>query len=397
MEAAGPEINVGVMLALSPRAALERYQPFVRRLAEDAGRALGAASGGRWLLHAEEPVRLSSDDPRRPSDFLDEASLRMVEGPFDLVVVVTDVGLVSRRQRVVAGLASSVSRVVVLSTRKLLLAPRGEATRELASEAVRWNAATLLVHLVGHLFGRGHAAAPGEVMAPWRWEPERRVVPSFSPAARRALARAVSGFPEREYTGTGFWGTLGFHLLSALRHPGQVLRPVVRSRAPLLPLSLPTLATAAVAPTFILIFTAEIWDAGLNMAPGVTWSFAVGSILVATWYITVVQNLFFPHEEKRAITEHVAVVNVSVLLTMLLAMAGLFAMVALLMLFVEVYIFPDGLIATWPTLTDPTVGMAERVQIAAFISTIGVLTGALAGGLESRAVIRHLALFRDEP
>ena len=28
---------------------------------------------------------------------------------------------------------------------------------------------------------------------------------------------------------------------------------------------------------------------------------------------------------------------------------------------------------------------------------VGILTGALAGGLESRMIIRHLALFSDEP
>ena len=52
---------------------------------------------------------------------------------------------------------------------------------------------------------------------------------------------------------------------------------------------------------------------------------------------------------------------------------------------------------TWPTLEDPLVDTWDKVRLAAFISTVGVLTGALAGGLESRTVIRHLALFLDEP
>lgn len=34
---------------------------------------------------------------------------------------------------------------------------------------------------------------------------------------------------------------------------------------------------------------------------------------------------------------------------------------------------------------------------AAFISMVGVTAGAPAGGLESRTIIRHLALFEDEP
>jgi predicted Zn-dependent protease len=391
------EINAGVVLALSPGADVEAMRAFARRAAEDARGELEDASGVRWIFHHEEPARLAGDDPRRPSDFLDEASLRMVEGPYDMVLVVTDVGLVSRKRRVVAGLASSVSHVAVLSTRKLLIAPRGKPVRRLDSDEVRANAAALLLHLTGHLLGLDHDARSGGAMAPYQFREELRQIPRFPPAARRELARRAERFPEREHTGQGILGVLWFHLMSLLRHPVLALKPLLRNRAPLLPLALPSLATAAVAPTFILVFTAEIWDVGLNLPEREAWGFAIISVLAATWYLVEVQGLFFPHKEKRVITEHMAVVNISILLTMLLAMLGLFLMVALLMLAVEVFIFPPGLISTWPTLQDPEVTLRDRFVLAAFISTVGVLTGALAGGVESRTVIRHLALFRDDP
>lgn len=150
------------------------------------------------------------------------------------------------------------------------------------------------------------------------------------------------------------------------------------------------------APVFILVFTAEIWDVGLNMASSTAATFAILSILAATTHLVRVQNLFFPQKEQRIVSEHLAAVNVAIVLTMLLAMVGLFLMLALLILFIEFFIFPSGLIATWPTLEDPEVTLLDRFILAAFISTNGMLTGALAGGLESRAVIRHLALFDDE-
>lgn len=190
---------------------------------------------------------------------------------------------------------------------------------------------------------------------------------------------------------------LRFHLTSAARNPGQVLRAVWRSRAPLLPLSLPGLATAAVAPALILVFTAEIWDVGLHMADAVATSFAAAAVLAATGFLVSVQNLFFPRKDRRRITEHIAVVNMTVFLTVLLAVVGLFVMVGALMLVVETCVFPPDLIAAWPTLEDPDVTLGDKVRLAAFMSTVGVLTGALAGGLESRNVIRHLALFREEP
>jgi hypothetical protein len=49
---------------------------------------------------------------------------------------------------------------------------------------------------------------------------------------------------------------------------------------------------------------------------------------------------------------------------------------------------------TWPTLSKPEILLEDKIRIAVFISTVGVTTGALAGGLESRTIIQHLALFR---
>lgn len=391
------EVNVGVLLALASGAETDRVAAFADRFVEDIRSELEPVTGQRWVFDLTDPIHLSNDDARRPSDFLDEASLRMVQGPYDLVLVVTDVGVVSRKQRVVEGLASEISRIAVLSIRRLLISPRGRPPRALEDAAVRANAATLALHLLGHILGLDHAAGEGSAMAPFRFDEERREVLRYDPAVRARLRARAADIPERTQASRGPLSSLAFHLASALRNSGVVLRPLWRNRAILLPLSLPSLATAAVAPTFILVFTAEIWDVGLNLPPHVAATFAGLSILAATWYLVRVQNLFFPQKEKRVLTEHLAALNVTVPLAMLLAMVGLFGMVSLLMLFIEFFIFPTGLIATWPTLNDPEVTLMDRFILASFISTNGVLTGALAGGLKSRALIRHLALFEDDP
>lgn len=51
----------------------------------------------------------------------------------------------------------------------------------------------------------------------------------------------------------------------------------------------------------------------------------------------------------------------------------------------------------WPSLEDPAVDFVDLVRVGVFISTIGVLSGALAGGVENRMALRHLALFLDRP
>lgn len=394
-----PEMVVGVMVAHSRSADKEGLQAFSRQLVQDVKEEMESATGIKWIFHLTDPTLLESDSPHRPSDFLDDASLRIGEGPYDAVLVVTDVGLLSRRKRIEAGLASSVSRIMVLSTRKLTMASRGEPLRPLSSEAVRWNGATLLLHLLGHISGLSHKDADeSKLMVPFEFREERDTVPRFNADERERLHKRGELLPEREFVGGTLLEGLIFHILMAFRHPKEVMIPLLKNGALFLPLSLPGLATAAVAPSFLLVFTAEIWDVGLNMSNLTTTIYAVASILAASFYLVRVQNLFLPRKEKRILTEHLAVANSVIFLSILLACIGLFILVGALMFVIEIYIFPEGLMKTWPTLLDlPEIHWTHKLRLAAFISTIGVTTGALAGGLDNKVVIQHLALFRDKP
>ncbi|CAN5683133.1 hypothetical protein BH23GEM11_BH23GEM11_01510 [soil metagenome] len=402
-----PHIQIGVMTVPSPRADVDALRAVARRATEDITTVLENVTHAAVTFHMEMPGSVPDDDPRRAADFLNDASLRMVEQQYDAMLVFTSVPIVSRRERIVPGLASELARVAVLSARRLQGSGRGKPPHELGSDAVRWNAAALLLHLMGHLLGLEHAKGgdndgegPGDlVMAPFLADHERRGLPGFSEDSKQRLPALAARFPERVDRDEGTWSELRFHAASALRHPRQALLPVLRSWAPFLPLRLPRLATAALAPALILVFTAEIWDAGFHMTSGEVWSFAFASILLSTLYLLMAQKLFLPHKERRYHTEHLAVVNVGILLAVLAAAAGLFAMLMALMLGIQIFIFPPDLIREWPSLEldSVTIEFVDQLRIAALISTIGVLTGALGGGLESRHVIRHLALFRSSP
>jgi hypothetical protein len=125
--------------------------------------------------------------------------------------------------------------------------------------------------------------------------------------------------------------------------------------------------------------------------------FAIASIVTAAGYLLFAQNLSFPRKRHRVVTEHTALVNVTVFLVLVLAMVGLFVLVWAVILVIEIAVFPPNLMSDWPSLEEPTVGVVDLVRTGAFISTIGVLSGALAGGLESRAIVGHLALFARRP
>lgn len=85
----------------------------------------------------------------------------MLAGPFDMVVVITDVPLVSSRERFVPGLSSPLSRVAVISTKSLRSAPREMPKRSLDEDSVlgtvfdafwknnKWSVGLLEDHLEG--------------------------------------------------------------------------------------------------------------------------------------------------------------------------------------------------------------------------------------------------------
>ena len=391
------QVSVGLLVAHAPGTEPERLRAFARRAAEDAVDELSTATDVTWRFSLEDGARLADHDRRRPSEFLDRATHRMVEGPYDLVVVVTDAPLVSSRERLVPGLASPLSRVAVISTRQLRSGPREQPQYALDDEAVRWNGATLLVHLVGHLLSARHRDAEGGVMEPFRFSPDRRAVPPMDADVETHLHRIAEEIPATEVSPRGPLSRLAFHVRSAVRDSGRVLQALANSRAPLLPLSLPKLSTAAVTPTLVIVFSAEAWDVGFHMGNATAVLYAVTSVLTAAVYLLFAQNLTFPRKRHRVVTEHTALVNVTVFLILVGTMVGLFALVWAIILLIELVVFPPNLMSNWPSLDDPTVGFVDLVRTGAFISTIGVLSGALAGGLESRTILSHLTLFLDRP
>ena len=393
-----PEMYVGILVAVGPTGNKEELHVYANQLIKDVKEKLEEGTGIKWFFEIADTVHLENDKVRSPSEFLDSASQIMAEGPYDIVNVITDVGLMSRKKRIEAGLCSSVARIIVISTRKLITTGRNKETRSLHDEHVRFNSALLFLHLTGHMLGlKDVSAVNSKIMGTVDFNRELKTIPSYNTREKEILRKKAPKAPDRELKNGNAVETFIFHVLMTGRHLKEFFKPLLENKSPLLFLFLPGLATAAIAPALILIFTAETWDVGLGMTNGTATFFAVISILGASFYLVRIQSLFLPRKEKRILTEHLAVANSVIYFSIFFACIGLFSLVAGLMLVIEVYIFPPDLIQTWPTLDKPEVSLADKIRLAVFISTVGVTTGALAGGLESRTFIQNLALFRDKP
>lgn len=390
-----PQMEVGILISFNKEGNDKALRLYAEQLIKDVKPELDESSGIPWHFDITDTTTLETDRSRTPSEYLDRASLIMAEGPYDLMLVITDVGLMSRKNNLEAGLSSSVTRTIVISTRSLTVTGRNKDNLTLDDPGVRFNGAALFLHQVGHILGLKHASlASSRIMGIDSFISERSAVPSFSEKEQKKLRSRSKKAPDRELRNGNQLETFIFHILMTFRHPREFFIPLLRNGAVLLPLSLPSLATAAVAPAIILIFSAEIWDVGLGMTNATAAFFAVISIMLASFYLVRVQSLFLPRKEKRILTEHLAVTNSVIYFSIFFACIGLFFIVGVLMMIIEIYVFPEDLMKTWPTLSQPEILLEDRIRIAVFISTIGVTTGALAGGLESRTLVQHLALFR---
>lgn len=232
MDEKPPETTPGTTLAstgTSDHDDRHELYEFARQMVEDATAELHAATDTAWQFVAEESIHLSDNAARRPSQFLDDAMDRIVEGPYDIIVVATDVSLLSRTRRSVPGLASTVSRVVVVSTYKLVTGPREKPVRPLDAPAVRWNAGALLLHLLGHVPGAGHGEADGGVMEPFEFDRMRRDTPNFDADTEAYLHRIAREIPETSLS-RGRLGRLAFHARTAVRNPGQIIASLRNSQ-----------------------------------------------------------------------------------------------------------------------------------------------------------------------
>jgi hypothetical protein len=112
-----PEVHADMVLVVTPAAPIEPLHQRAQRLVDDIRPEMDRAKGARWVFGVLEPVRPSDDDPRLTFDFLDEASLQMVEAPLDLVLVVTDTGRVTVRGDVPWAAFTSTSRGTIRDRR----------------------------------------------------------------------------------------------------------------------------------------------------------------------------------------------------------------------------------------------------------------------------------------
>lgn len=136
-------MDVGFLIAIKNLKERNEMIAYARQLAEDVKPELEETTGIKWNFDISDIFELENDRSRSPSYFLDRASMSMAVGPYDLVCVITAVGLMSRRNIQVSGISSLITRIIAMSTKQLTSTGKNQERLDLDCANVRYKSASL--------------------------------------------------------------------------------------------------------------------------------------------------------------------------------------------------------------------------------------------------------------
>ncbi len=313
-----------------------------------------------------------------PLELLELGAEEKLARHWDYVLVLVPNELTPRHRVAAVGVPSSALEAAVLSTARL-----GNGA-PLADRV-----AALALHLLGHLFGLGHAESGP--MRPFE-EPAEASLEPYPPEQRETVVENL-----REVTDARLeeqrarWAALTFYWRAFWSDPRGIVRDILGVRPWNMPLYLGRLTAAAAVSLVYLLLTAESWEVGAHL--GRAWLLAApaASVLVATVFLFWGQNLSQVGREH-GWREQLARTRIVLFGTLVLGLASLW-FVLFAVSWAVAAALPLDVFAGWAGVPP------ERLSIpgyAAFMATIGVLAAALGGNLEEEAEIKAELLFDEE-
>ncbi len=385
--------TVGVMRVAVEKADDARFEAIVARAVERFRGELRDLSLQVNLLAFAGPHLTPAAGTYAPLDFLHLGITEKLERRIPFLLIVTEVDLTASTLSYVVALPSQLTNVGIVSTKRLDPAFWGDAEDE---DTTVDRLAALLLHTFGHLVNLPHHPNPGNAMYDFRRVEHLGRMQALT-AEQRALVEqtlpresheAVS--PERPSPWLRGWLSVEW----TLGNLASIGTAVARSNPFRLFARLPTLLATALSVIIVLFFSSEVWDVASTVGAVQLTTFSLAAISASAAVLYKAFSFGRVLSRDRLLAETTVVTSVATGLALFLTMLLVYALFFGLTYLGIVTVFPERLMATWPTV-DPAVRTADHLRLSAFLAAIGVLAGSLGGRADSRDLVRNV-LFLDE-
>lgn len=338
--------------------------------------------------------------PVEPSLLLQQAVEERDSRHWDFALVLTASELVGNYSSFCFAALSRPLDAAVLSLSLIdPLALGVEANRDERVERIARRLSRLMLHSIGHLSGLSRSDHPNDLMYHPTHAGSLDLMAGMDAESIERQRQTLAAIADQRLEEGSRGRALGkpvFAIRAAWINRKEIYRAVWAARPWQFPKRLSRLTIASFSALAILYITAEAWDLALAQGRLRLWSLFFSSLVATTIYVAVRQQLLVRRGTRKS--EQSIVTSTSAIGIVFAGMTTTWATLFGVGVVLAHLLFPAALIAEWAAsaLSSPEdLVWTDRLQMAVFTASLGLMIGALGASFESQHYFRHI-IFVDE-
>ncbi|TWT31049.1 hypothetical protein KOR34_44230 [Posidoniimonas corsicana] len=256
----------------------------------------------------------------------------------------------------------------------------------------------LVLRGLGRLCGLAIDETAGRVMSSFQvvadLDDAQPLLPEQWERLRETLQQTADPRLEEETTAAR-QGPVRFYAKAGWRNRHEIINGVRQAQPWQMPLRLTRLTIAAVTTVLVLVMTAEAWELGTRQPAATVVGLTLVSMAVTIYYVLSRQNLLL-RGRTGGLSEQVVTTNLTTIAIVAAGILTTYTVLYLLTLAVTLALFDAGLVASWAPTLEGRAGWGNYVGFAGFVSSVGIVIGALGVSFEGQNYFRHITFVDEE-
>ena len=324
-----------------------------------------------------------------PLDFLEIGLAEKLERDLPFLLIVTEVDLASSSLAYTLALASQLTNITVMPTRRLVSEFWGDT---LDPDRTADRLAALMLYCFGHLNALRHSPGPTNVMYALEGVQDLDRMARLDADQPTRISRTLPREARERSTRDG---KARFALRMLAEDAGAIAAAVVHANLFRLLAMMPTMLAAALSVIVVLLFSAETRDVASAASVPQIASFSAMCLASAAFVLHRAFAFDALLSRDRRITESGIVTMAATIACLVLTLLLMFALSGGLIYLGIVTVFPERLMEDWPGSGEATAAV-DHLKLGLFLASMGVLAGSLGGRSDSRDLVRGVLFITEE-